>query len=98
MNIERLATMVERRKEWCDRVVAELARAYDKHGTEPWGRHEFYAILLEEVDELWAEIKKGGTEPFDREKMEKELIQVAAMTLRYFETGDRYDQPKESNQ
>jgi NTP pyrophosphatase (non-canonical NTP hydrolase) len=67
-------------------IAAELDRAYAKHGREPWGRHEFYAILLEEVDELWDAIK--GDEP--QERVHAELRQVAAMCFRYFETGDRY--------
>ncbi len=44
--------------------------------------HEGYAVLLEEVDELWEEIKKK-----DRlntpNKMKKEAIQVTAMGLRF---------------
>lgn len=68
------------------KIAAELDRAYAKHGREPWGRHEFYAILLEEVDELWDAIK--GDRP--QEEVEAELTEVAAMCFRYFETGDRY--------
>lgn len=67
-------------------VIRELASAYDKHGREPWGRHEFYAILKEEVDELWDDIKADSSQ----EKLTKEAIQVAAMVFRYLETGDRY--------
>ena len=33
-------------------IASELDRAYAKHGNALWGRHEFYAILKEEVDEL----------------------------------------------
>ena len=68
-------------------VTAELDRAYAKHGEEPWSRHEFYAILKEEVDELWDDIK--ADEPMD--KLLKELVQVTAMCLRYAETGDMKD-------
>lgn len=69
-----------------ERVRDELGRAYRKHGREPWGRHEFYAILLEEVEELWDAIKSD--EP--QERVVSELVQVAAMCFRYAETGDRY--------
>lgn len=69
-------------------ITAELDRAYVKHGDEPWSRHEFYAILKEEVDELWDDIK--ADEPLD--KLLKELVQVAAMCLRYAETGDMSDE------
>lgn len=72
------------RDAFIDKVKDELARAYAKHGDEPWNRHQFYAILLEEVDELWDDIK--ADKPLDL--MLKELVQVAAMCLRYAETGD----------
>lgn len=72
------------REVFLTRVKEELDRAYDKHGREPWSRHEFYAILLEEVEEMWDDIK--ADKPL--EVMLKELIQVTAMCLRYAETGD----------
>lgn len=67
-------------------IGEELDRAYEKHGADQWGRHEFYAILQEEVDELWDAIK--GDEPLAR--VRREAVQVAAMVVRYLETGDRY--------
>lgn len=67
-------------------ISEELDKAYRKHGAEQWGRHEFYAILKEEVDELWDAIK--GDEP--QERVLEEAIDVAAMCFRYMETGDRY--------
>ena len=67
-------------------IAAELDRAYAKHGTEQWGRHEFYAILKEEVDEVWDSIKADE----QQERLREEIIQVAAMAFRYLETGDRY--------
>jgi len=41
--------------------------------------HEGYAVLLEEVDELWQEVKHGKN-PSD---MTLEAIQVAAMGVRF---------------
>jgi hypothetical protein len=67
-------------------VRQELNQAYAKHGREPWGRHEFYGILKEEVDELWDDIKSDA--PIDN--VLREALQVAAMCARYLETGDRY--------
>jgi len=67
-------------------LFEELDFAYAKHGMDPWGEHEFYAITLEEFEEMWQAIKSDAP----RQEVLKELIQVAAMCLRYFETGDRY--------
>lgn len=64
-------------------VSRELDGAYKKHGDRVWTRHEFYAILKEEVDELWDAIKKDA--PI--EEIEKEMIQVSAMPLRFYETS-----------
>lgn len=44
--------------------------------------HEGYAILLEEVDELWNEIKKRKVYR-DEDEMRREAIQVAAMAIRF---------------
>ena len=67
-------------------VQREVSRAYHKHGADQWGRHEFYAILKEEVDELWDEIKADNPQI----RVRVEAIHVMAMCLRYLETGDRY--------
>ncbi|MFA7279146.1 MAG: hypothetical protein WC100_03530 [Sterolibacterium sp.] len=80
-----LSVLGDKRQEMMGRIASELDRAYEKHGREQWGRHEFYAILKEEVDELWDCIKRD--EPM--ENVEKEMLQVAAMCFRYFETGNR---------
>ena len=74
------------RTQFFEQVSDELERAYNKHGAEPWGRHEFYAILKEEVDELWDAIKTDAP----TSDLYDEAIQVAAMCVRYFETDDRY--------
>ena len=46
--------------------------------------HEGYAILLEEVDELWDEVKKKPKDR-DKEKMRAEAMQIAAMAIRFME-------------
>jgi hypothetical protein len=47
-------------------------------------RHEGYAIILEELDELWDLIKLNHSKsPECREQMKKEAIQTAAMCLRF---------------
>jgi NTP pyrophosphatase (non-canonical NTP hydrolase) len=67
-------------------IETELEHAYRKHGREPWGRHEFYAILLEEVEEMWDAIKKD--QPMS--DVRKEALQAACVIVRYLESGDRY--------
>ena len=44
--------------------------------------HEGYAVLKEEVDELWEEIKRKNN---SKEAMRKEAIQVAAMAFRFIQ-------------
>lgn len=51
--------------------------------------HEGYAVLLEEVRELEAEVFKGGTEPRSAQAMYDEAIQVAAMGLRFADEPGR---------
>ena len=59
-------------------VRRELARAVLKHTTPMRSAHEGYAILKEEVDEMWDEIKANRLHP-----ARAEAIQVAAMALRF---------------
>lgn len=47
--------------------------------------HEGYAVLLEEVDELWDEVKKRE---FDPVKARKEAKQVAAMGIKFMQMID----------
>ena len=62
-------------------IKLELDRATKKfssfHNT-----HEGYAVLLEEVDELWENIKLNQTYPRRIELIRDEAIQVAAMAIR----------------
>lgn len=66
---------------WQSLVFAEARRATDTY--RPFNSaHEGYAVLLEEVDELWDEVKLS---PKKRrpDKMAEEARQVAAMALRF---------------
>lgn len=61
----------------------ELGRAFIKFPKFA-GPHEGYAVILEELDELWAEIKDDKRSKDDRKQaMRAEAIQVAAMALRF---------------
>ena len=57
----------------------ELSRACAKFGPMA-GPHEGWAVIREEVDELWDDVKANrGRGPEAR----KEALQIAAMALRY---------------
>jgi len=59
--------------------MADASSKFPKFVSE----HEGYAILLEEVDELWEAVKLNQKNP-DRLKLcRKECIQVGAMALRF---------------
>jgi hypothetical protein len=64
-----------------EEVNAELARAEAKF--KPYNSaHEGYAVVLEELDELWDEVKKNG-KARDVGAMRAEAIQVAVTALRF---------------
>ena len=62
-------------------VAHELKRARAKHGPMH-SHHEAYAVLLEELDEVWQEVK--SQQP-NTQRIIAELIQVAAMCNRWAE-------------
>ncbi len=67
-----------RRASVITQVVEEYDRATTKFG--PFNSaHEGYAIILEEMDELWEGIKRN-----DGSNMEEEIIQIAAMAIRFY--------------
>ena len=60
-------------------VYNEIKRAKQKHGPKNFNSsHEGYAVLLEEVDEMWEDIKHDR-----RAESVEEAVQVAAMAIRY---------------
>ena len=62
-----------------DDVAEELKRATSQHGGfASW--HEGYAVLLEEVEELWDEVKRKNRNVY---AARKEAIQVAAMAVKF---------------
>lgn len=62
-------------------ISSELERARFTY-SDFHSSHEGYATILEELDEMWEEIKKKPHKR-SKQKMRKEAIQVAAMSVRF---------------
>lgn len=62
-------------------VKQELLRAKTLFPEHFVNQHEAYAVILEEVDELWDEIKKNQKN-YDLDAQRKEARQAAAMVVR----------------
>jgi hypothetical protein len=62
-------------------VLAELRRARSLYPAQA-SAHEGYAVLLEEMDELWDAIKLRQSHPGRNLAIRDEAIQVAAMAMR----------------
>lgn len=62
-------------------VVKELEKATEKFPPMN-SAHEGFAILKEEVDELWEVVRQKASER-DVAKMRAEAVQVAAMAIRF---------------
>ncbi len=75
--------MVPRTSEAIERALQsvrdEYIRSRKKHPGKFHSQHEGYAILLEEVNELWEEVKH----PVGQDGAKDEAIQVAAMALAF---------------
>ncbi|MHA2028361.1 MAG: hypothetical protein ACW99A_11505 [Candidatus Kariarchaeaceae archaeon] len=70
-------------KERIDHILQEMKLEYLEARVTHNGLHSYhegYAVLKEEIEELWDEIKQR--EP-DNDKLFKEAIQVGAMTLAF---------------
>jgi hypothetical protein len=64
-------------------IQAELTRAREKNSTFN-SAHEGYAVILEELDELWEEVRKKRSDR-DTNKMIEECTQIAAMAVRFIQ-------------
>jgi len=63
-------------------IKEEVERAKTLFPTNFHNQHEAYAVILEEVDELWDEIKKNQKN-YDLPAQRKEAVQCAAMMCRF---------------
>lgn len=62
-------------------IIKEVLRAKTLFPNNFVNQHEAYAVILEEVDELWDEIKKNQKN-YDIDAQRKEATQAAAMLVR----------------
>lgn len=69
-------------------VEKEMQETLEKYKGHFYSYHEGYGVLLEEVDELWDEIKKKNP---DKENMLMELIQICAMCKKFALTLDLFE-------
>lgn len=71
-----------------DEVLDELDRAFVKHGSTA-SAHEGYAVILEELDELWTLVKRRSRSRESLAQMRHEACQVAAMAIQFMlDCGD----------
>jgi NTP pyrophosphatase (non-canonical NTP hydrolase) len=63
-------------------IEEEYIRARNNSNKPFNSAHEGYAVLLEEVDELWEEVRKKKSVR-SKKRMEEECIQIAAMAIRF---------------
>lgn len=71
-------------------VAEEYMRAEELFPGGSQSAHEGYAVLLEEVDELWEVVKENQKTPGRSDRLRKEAIQVAAMAVRFLMEMEEY--------
>jgi hypothetical protein len=68
--------------ELAEQLDDSLFKAIKKH--KPFHTaHEGYAVILEELDELWDEVKAWQPDDNRKEQMRKEALHIAAMAIRF---------------
>lgn len=72
----------ERYEKAASDALKEVLRAKTLFPAMFVNQHEGYAVLLEEVDELWDDVKKNQRN-YDLAAQRKEALQVAAMAIRF---------------
>ena len=66
----------------------EIARSY-KHDEVFASLHEAYAVILEELDEVW-DITRLKRKNRDADKLREEFIQIAAMAIKAIQSMDNF--------
>lgn len=81
-------------QKWFEKIVNSLDKAMAKHPKWPNNPNEATAVILEELGELVKEILQYTHEPekgSSLESIEKEALQLSAMTLRFLISLNRYE-------
>jgi hypothetical protein len=73
---------VEKAANLSEEIYEEFLKASSKFPAFA-SEHEGYAVILEEMDELWEVVKLNQKNTDRHNKCRKECIQVAAMALRF---------------
>ena len=71
-----------------EEVDAEIARSY-KHDVKFASLHEAYAVILEELDEVW-DITRLKRKIRDKDKLKEEFVQIAAMAIKAINSMDNF--------
>lgn len=72
-----------------DEIEAEVAKAEAHHGPAFATLHEAYAVILEELDEVW-DITRQKYKYRNAAALRKEFIQLAAMAIRALRSMDNF--------
>lgn len=73
-------------------IITELKRACHLHGTSFNSPHEGYAVIREELDELWEEIKKKNP---DKDRLLEEAVRIGAMAMKFVQSFENWYGPEE---
>jgi hypothetical protein len=71
------------------RAIEEELVSSDRHGSTFHSLHEAYAVLLEEVEEVW-DIAKQKRRLRSKGELRKELIQIAAMAIKALQSMENF--------
>lgn len=71
-----------------EEIDDELQSSY-RHGRAFASLHEAYAVILEELDEVW-DITKQKRKNRSKEDLRKEFIQIAAMAIKAINSMDKF--------